>query len=78
MSYPQETFTSTTFTPGSFWAGYREVVRKNTLQYQLRVLKATGRYDAFKLKWHPIYGEDVSPHWPVAKHQFWYVQTYHF
>src|ERR1700709_367822 len=53
-SYPQETFQSTT-SYGSFWGRRREIVRKNTLHRQLEILKATGRYDAFRLKWHPTY-----------------------
>jgi uncharacterized protein len=53
-SYPQETFQSTT-SYGSFWGRRREIVRKNTLHRQLEILKTTGRYDAFHLKWHPTY-----------------------
>jgi DUF1680 family protein len=53
-SYPQETFQSTT-SYGSFWGRRRKVVRKNTLHRQLEILKTTGRYDAFRLKWHPTY-----------------------
>lgn len=71
MAHPQETFSKTQFKPYSFWSRRRELVREKTLAYQLRVLKDTGRYDAFKLKWNPIYDENVTPHWPVAKHQFW-------
>lgn len=54
-SYPQETFQQTTFDPSSFWAKRRAVVRKNTLHTQLDILKSTGRYAAFLLKWHPAY-----------------------
>ncbi|KAL7898779.1 hypothetical protein HDV63DRAFT_397281 [Trichoderma sp. SZMC 28014] len=32
-------------------------------------LKQTGRYDCFKLKWHPIY--DDKSMWPVPYHLFW-------
>ncbi len=38
--------------------------------YQLKVLKETGRYDAFKLKWHPSYS-DKPDVWPVLNHLFW-------
>lgn len=34
------------------------------------MLKKTGRYDAFKLKWHPSYN-DPPTHWPVPNHLFW-------
>lgn len=34
------------------------------------MLKSTGRYDAFDLKWHPIYDEEPLT-WPVPKHLFW-------
>jgi DUF1680 family protein len=54
-SFPQETFCHSTFTPSSFWANQRAIVRKNTLHTQLEILKSTGRYDAFRLKWHSAY-----------------------
>ena len=47
------------------------MVRKNTLLYQLNMLKKTGRYDAFRLKWNPIYDEKELLNWPVPKHLFW-------
>ena len=43
---------------------------KNTILYQLNVLKETGRYDAFKLNWHPSY-KDKPNVWPVPNHLFW-------
>ncbi|KAJ4502054.1 hypothetical protein HRR83_000001 [Exophiala dermatitidis] len=70
MSYPQETFLRTSLAPGSLIARRREVVSSNTLLYQLDVLKKTGRYDAFKLKWHPSYS-DTPDVWPVPNHLFW-------
>ncbi|KAE8449386.1 hypothetical protein EG329_008287 [Mollisiaceae sp. DMI_Dod_QoI] len=57
FSHPQESFRCTTFDPSSFWAKRRSIVRKNTLHTQLNILKSTGRYDAFKLKWHPAYDD---------------------
>ena len=33
------------------------MVATNTLSYQLDVLKKTGRFEAFKLKVHPIYSD---------------------
>lgn len=70
MAYPQRSFISTTFAPDSFLARKRNVVWRTTLLYQLKVLKDTGRYDAFKLKHHPIYDEPLD-HWPVPAHLFW-------
>jgi len=69
MSYPQKTFQNTTFGTG-FISRKREVVYANTLLYQLNVLKETGRYDAFKLKWHPVYDEAPGI-WPIPSHLFW-------
>ncbi|KAJ9613061.1 hypothetical protein H2200_003002 [Cladophialophora chaetospira] len=70
MSYPQETFLHTTLLPGSLVARRRAVVSSSTLSYQLDVLKETGRYDAFKLQWHPTYSHAAET-WPVPKHLFW-------
>lgn len=70
MAYPQNTFVHTTFDAESFHGRKREVVFANTLKYQLQVLKETGRYDAFKLKWNPSYN-DTPNHWPVPNHLFW-------
>lgn len=69
MAYPQKTFRNTTFANG-FISRKREVVYTNTLLYQLNVLKETGRYDAFKLEWHPSYDEKPTV-WPVPNHLFW-------
>jgi DUF1680 family protein len=70
MSYPQKDFTNTTFSSSGFISGKREIVYSNTLLYQLNVLKTTGRYDAFKLLWHPSYN-DKPDIWPVPNHLFW-------
>jgi uncharacterized protein len=70
MSSPQTTFSKTSFQSPSFISRRREVIYKNTLLYQLNVLKSTGRYDAFKLKWHPSYN-DKPDVWPVPNHLFW-------
>lgn len=67
---PQDSFIWTTFQPESFWGRKRDIVLKNTIPYQLDMLKSTGRYDAFDLKWHPIYDEEPDT-WPVPKHLFW-------
>lgn len=70
MANPQDSFTYTEFQPGSFWARKRNVVLDSTIPFQLDMLKSTGRYDAFDLKWHPIY-DDPPVTWPVPKHLFW-------
>ncbi|KAI5282257.1 hypothetical protein KEM54_002867, partial [Ascosphaera aggregata] len=67
---PQSAFKRTKFTPGSFWDRRRRVVRLSTLQAQLHMLKVTGRYDAFDLKWHPVYDQKPTV-WPIPNHQFW-------
>jgi DUF1680 family protein len=70
MAYPQTTFRNTTFSSPSFISRRREVVYSETLLYQLEVLKKTGRYDAFKLQWHPSYSDEPDV-WPVPNHLFW-------
>ncbi|KAF2149127.1 glycoside hydrolase family 127 protein [Myriangium duriaei CBS 260.36] len=70
MAPPQTAFRHTDFAIGSFCERKRKVVRECTLLYQLQVLKDTGRYDAFKLEWHPSY-DDKPDHWPVPNHLFW-------
>jgi len=70
MSYPQISFANTTFPSTGFISKRREVVRSTTLLYQLNVLKTTGRYDAFKLKWHPNVDEPMLV-WPIPSWLFW-------
>ncbi|KAL9618224.1 MAG: hypothetical protein Q9160_007058 [Pyrenula sp. 1 TL-2023] len=67
---PQFLFSTTKIHERSFWGKRRDVVRSATLRYQLDVLHKTGRYNASKLQWHPIYAEPVTS-WPVPKHLFW-------
>jgi uncharacterized protein len=69
MAYPQTTFVHTVLDLDDFIGRKRQIVRKTTLKYQLDTLKKTGRYDAFRLKWHPIY--DEPPESWVPKHLFW-------
>ena len=70
MVYPQSSFINAEIDPDCLLGRRREVVIEHTLRYQLDVLKSTGRYDAFKLRWHPIYDEEpLVP--PVPKHLFW-------
>jgi DUF1680 family protein len=70
MAYPQTTFSRTKLDPSSLLGRRREAVATNTLLYQLRVLKETGRYDAFRLKWHPSYADEMDVP-PVPNHLFW-------
>lgn len=70
MANPQTTFRNTFFKEPSFLARKRRIVASNTLRYQLEALKKTGRYDAFRLKWHPTY-DDEPDVWPVPNHLFW-------
>lgn len=70
LNNPQFSFHHTKVKRGTFWGDRRNVVRSTTLRYQLDVLQKTGRYNAFRLKWHPIYGEPITS-WPVPKHLFW-------
>lgn len=70
MAYPQIAFAATTIDSGTLIGRRREAVAANTLIYQLDVLKKTGRYDAFKLKWHPVYDEPPVV-WPIPNHLFW-------
>jgi uncharacterized protein len=70
MAYPQTSFVNTQIHKDCLIGRRREVVLERTLPYQLDVLKSTGRYDAFKLKWHPIY-DDKPEVPPVPKHLFW-------
>lgn len=70
MAYPQTRHGSTVISPHSLVGRRRHAVVANTLLYQLDVLKKTGRYDAFKLKWHKVY-EEPPVVWPIPNHQFW-------
>lgn len=70
MAYPQERYRSTTFPDHSFWQKRQEVLRTSTLRHQLQMLKDTGRYDAFKLRWHPSFGDKPNVD-PIPNHLFW-------
>lgn len=67
---PQDSYVHTHFEPGSFWDRRRKVVQSNTLPFQLDMLRQTGRYDAFDLKWHKCYSDPPTV-WPVPNHLFW-------
>nr|POF14039.1 non-reducing end beta-l-arabinofuranosidase [Quercus suber] len=70
MAYPQTSFSRVQLSPSSLIGRRRNAVSANTLLYQLNVLKKTGRYEAFKLKWHPSYN-DPPEVWPIPNHLFW-------
>ncbi|WAO83287.1 Hypothetical protein NCS54_00047200 [Fusarium falciforme] len=69
MSHPQTTFRQTTFKGDSVLSRRRKTVSRTTVHAQLEQLRSTGRYDCFKLKWHPIYADKSM--WPVPFHLFW-------
>lgn len=70
MAYPQKLFSQTKIHPDSLIGRRRQAVSSNTLLYQLKVLKSTGRYDAFRLQWHQSYS-DPPMVWPIPNHLFW-------
>nr|POE85115.1 non-reducing end beta-l-arabinofuranosidase [Quercus suber] len=70
MAYPQTSFAQTEVFSSSLIGRRREAVSSHTLIYQLNVLKETGRYEAFKLNWHPVY-DDPPEVWPIPNHLFW-------
>ncbi|UKZ95934.1 uncharacterized protein TrAFT101_010742 [Trichoderma asperellum] len=69
MSHPQSVFDNTSFFGETILSRRRQIIASITLRAQLEQLKQTGRYDCFKLKWHPIY--DDKSMWPVPYHLFW-------
>lgn len=68
-SYPQVTFAQTTFHGPSILNRRRETINSTTIKAQLEQLRNTGRYDCFRLQWHPVYDEKSA--WPVPKSLFW-------
>ncbi|KAF2228042.1 hypothetical protein BDZ85DRAFT_210397 [Elsinoe ampelina] len=70
MAQPQVSYVNTTLKKNSFLDRKRQIVWEHTLLHQLELLKKTGRYDAFRLQWHPSYS-DPPDHWPVPNHLFW-------
>ena len=69
MSHPQTTFKQTTFQGSSALSIRRNTISEVTVHEQLDLLKSTGRYDCFKLKWHPVYDDKST--WPFLPHLFW-------
>ncbi|KAF1933965.1 glycoside hydrolase family 127 protein [Didymella exigua CBS 183.55] len=70
MAYPQETFRFAHVDATSLLGQRRAAASASMITYQLQILKDTGRYDAFSLKWQPIY-DKVPEYWPIADHLFW-------
>lgn len=70
MNNPQSTYTLTKLPSTSFWGRRREVIRSTTIPFQLDMLKKTGRYDAFQLKWQDSYSDPPNV-WPIPNHLFW-------
>ena len=70
MAYPQEQFVHAHLDPSSLLGRLRSAAGQHTISYQLDVLKKTGRYNAFELKWHPTYAAPATT-WPIPDHQFW-------
>lgn len=68
-SYPQVAFSHTVFHGPSVLRSRRDTISRVTIKAQLEQLKNTGRYDCFKLQWHPIYDDETT--WPVPKSLFW-------
>ncbi|KAI1619843.1 hypothetical protein EDD37DRAFT_642403 [Exophiala viscosa] len=68
--YPQETYLSVKLAPGTLVEKKRRASSAVSLKRQLGFLKSTGRYDAFKLKWHPSYDEPPTV-WPIGTWLFW-------
>ncbi len=69
MAHPQTSFKDTQFHGKSLLSIRRTTIAKKTLHTQLDQLRSTGRYDCFKLQWHPTYDKPFA--WPVPLHQFW-------
>ncbi|EFX02541.1 duf1680 domain containing protein [Grosmannia clavigera kw1407] len=69
MTNPQICFADTYFDGLSLLYDRREAIRRTTVKAQLQKLRDTGRFDCFKLQWHPVYDEDYP--WPVPKSLFW-------
>lgn len=70
MAYPQESFTAVELCRSSLLGRRYKAVFTNTLLYQLQALRDTGRYDAFRLKWHKSYDDPMDVP-PVPNHLFW-------
>ncbi|KAK9422296.1 hypothetical protein SUNI508_04975 [Seiridium unicorne] len=68
-SYPQVTFPQTVFHGPSVLKNRRKTISGTTVKAQLDQLRKTGRYDSFKLQWHPIYDDKTT--WPATKSLFW-------
>ncbi|KAI6777663.1 uncharacterized protein J7T54_002736 [Emericellopsis cladophorae] len=69
MPYPQVTYKDTVFNGPSLLKRQKTTISQVTVKAQLKQLRDSGRYDCFKLQWHPVY--DDKSMWPVPKSLFW-------
>ncbi|KAL6708198.1 hypothetical protein ACN47E_003382 [Coniothyrium glycines] len=70
MAYPQEIFANTIVAPNTLLGKRRAAASNSMLLCQLQILKDTGRFDAFRLKWHSVY-DKKSEYPPIRDHLFW-------
>ncbi|KAG8875545.1 hypothetical protein FRB97_005014 [Tulasnella sp. 331] len=53
--HPQTSYESTVINPNSFYGKLRSLYANTVLRTQLDQMKKQGSYEAFNLKWHPVY-----------------------
>ncbi|RYO96658.1 hypothetical protein DL765_011520 [Monosporascus sp. GIB2] len=68
--HPQTRFTETRFHGASVLRARRRTFARTGARAQLRQLRETGRYDAFRLRWQPAYDVDRD-RWPCPRPVFW-------
>ncbi|KAI1018712.1 hypothetical protein LB503_005969 [Fusarium chuoi] len=68
MSHPQTGSHQAASKGESTLSRRRKTVSRTTVRTQLDQLRPTGRYDCFRLNWHPIY--DGKSMWPAPYHLF--------
>ncbi|RYP60198.1 hypothetical protein DL769_008222 [Monosporascus sp. CRB-8-3] len=68
--HPQTRFAETRFHGASVLRARRRIFARTGARAQLRQLRDTGRYDAFRLRWQPEYDVDRD-RWPCPPPVFW-------
>ncbi|RYP78841.1 hypothetical protein DL771_000226 [Monosporascus sp. 5C6A] len=68
--HPQTRFAETRFHGASVLRARRRTFARTGARAQLRQLRETGRYDAFRLRWQPAYDVDRD-RWPCPRPVFW-------
>ncbi|RYP45411.1 hypothetical protein DL768_008233 [Monosporascus sp. mg162] len=68
--HPQTRFAETRFHGASVLRARRRTFARTGARAQLRQLRETGRYDAFRLRWQPAYDVDRY-RWPCPRPVFW-------